>query len=126
MSRLLIVGAAALAACAPPKDPFAAISAEWLVGGWVPPGEHCEGDAGVIYEPDGTWTSYGSAGTWRIEGSKLMTRVTEEWEDEQPPVRLEKPKTYVQTIEVIGPDGYRSTAQDRSVIELTRCRDAPP
>lgn len=125
MSRLLIVGAASLAACAPQKDLVPAISAAWLTGGWVPRGELCESDAGIVYEPDGTWTAYGSAGTWRILPSKLISEVAEEWEEEQAPVRLEKPRTYVRTIEVIGPDSYRFTGDDGSVTEMRRCHDTP-
>jgi hypothetical protein len=124
MTRLPIAAAASLSACAPLDNPAAAISAASLVGGWVPRGELCEGDAGIIYEADGRWTPYGSAGTWRIVRSTLISNVTEEWEDEQPPVRLEKPRTYVRTIEVIGPDSYRSTGGNGSVTEMTRCHDA--
>ena len=99
-------------------------SKDWLIGGWIPQGESCESDAGVRYDADGTWTAYEGAGTWRLNGFKLLTVVTEKWTDgEEVPVKAAE--HHVERIEAVGPDSYRSHRIDGTVVTLQRCPNWP-
>ena len=95
-------------------------STAWLVGGWVPEGESCESDAGVRYDADGTWASYEAAGTWRLQGSSLVSVITRAW-TEGAEVPMLRPERHVERIEVLGPDKYRSRYEDGNVTTLVRC-----
>jgi hypothetical protein len=113
-----------LGACAqlPLSNPATTVvlSPSWLIGGWVPQGESCESDAGVRYDADGTWIAYEAAGIWRLEGSSIVSVVTEKWADglELP---VPAPERHVERIETLGPDTYRSSRADGTVVTLRRC-----
>jgi hypothetical protein len=116
---------AVVAACAstpvsfpPPSGP---LSASWLAGGWVPEGESCASEAGIVYRSDGKWFAEGVAGSWRIEGSRIVTWLTERWEDGRIAERLAEPERSVQLIQVTGPDSYISRPDDGSVYRMSRC-----
>lgn len=117
---------ALLGACAeaprPDQSAPARVTADWLIGHWAPDGQSCESDAGVRYDRDGTWVAYETAGTWRIEGSSLVSTVTHEWPGDAE-VRLPAPERHVAQIEVLGPDTYRSRWADGTVMTLDRCPD---
>ena len=114
----------ALGACAqlprPDQATRADVSRSWLIGGWVPQGEGCESDAGVRYYANGTWIAYEVAGTWRLEGSRLVSVVTEKWMGGEE-VPLSAPERHVERIKVLGPDIYQSRWADGTVMTLQRC-----
>ena len=94
----------------------------WLIGNWVGESENCESDAGVRYNADGSWSAYGSAGTWKLDGSRLVIRTTSRWEiggETDLPGR----SVHVQQVEVLGPDLFRSRWQDGTQMTLRRCPD---
>jgi hypothetical protein len=111
----------ALGACGQlPRPDRADVSRSWLIGGWVPQGENCESDAGVRYDANGTWIAYEAAGTWRLQGSSLVSVVTEKWMDGAE-VPLSAPERHVIRIELLGPDIYQSRWADGTVVRLRRC-----
>ncbi len=111
-----------LGACAQLPRPLAPseVSRSWLIGGWVPEGESCESDAGVRYDADGRWVAYEAAGTWHLEGSSLVTIVTEKWTDGAE-VGVPAPERHVEQLEASGVDWYRSRWADGSMVTLRRC-----
>jgi hypothetical protein len=71
---------------APPAD---AAHPSWMVGtwGWQNAGEKgndCRSDHATTYFRDGTFEFIGQAGTWRIEGSRLIETVTDPGEAGDP------------------------------------------
>lgn len=111
-----------LGACAQLPRPSLSsdVSRSWLVGGWVPEGESCESDAGVRYDAGGTWVAYEAAGFWHLEGSNLVTIVTERWMDGAD-VEVSAPERHVEELEPLGADRYRSRWADGTVVTLGRC-----
>jgi hypothetical protein len=101
-----------------------ALNEVWLVGGWVLQGESCESDAGVIYKGDGSWTAYGTSGTWRIEDRKLVTRITAEGADNSEVTELETPDRIVEDVEIVGPNEFVSRRRGGSMRRLVRCPQA--
>lgn len=97
------------------------MSVTWLAGGWVPEGERCASEAGIVYRSDGLWFADGVAGNWRIEAGRIVTWLTERWEDGRVAERLTEPERSVQRIQVTVPDSYVSRADDGSVYRMSRC-----
>ena len=123
MRKGALAGLVLLAACAPLPSGQAGsnpVSRTWLIGGWVPQGESCESDAGVRYNADGTWVAYESAGTWSLDGSSLLSVVTQRSADGEE-VPLQPSELHIERIEALGPDAYRSRWADGTVMTLQRC-----
>jgi hypothetical protein len=96
-------------------------SPDWLVGYWIPEGESCESDAGVIYEPNGTWSAYGASGRWTLSNGAIISDVTERLEDGDEVKKLSTPQKHIEKIEALGPDKYVSRWEDGTVVRLSRC-----
>jgi hypothetical protein len=109
-------------ACAqtPANNQGAALSERWLVGGWVPEGENCASDAGIVYNVDRTWAAEGTIGTWSIDGGRIVTLITQQ-DDGETGMRPVAPTRNVQRIEVTGADGFVSRMDDGSVLRWVRC-----
>lgn len=121
LAILVLMGACAQLPRTAAGAPFMP-SARWMIGGWVPEGQSCESDAGVIYRQNGTWAAYGVSGTWRINGSTVVFLVTED--DEDPKVSVGKPVRHSEQIKVLGPDRYQTRGDDGKVLTLRRCPQA--
>lgn len=118
---------AALGACATPGPrgvtgrPPPTINREWLLGGWVLQGQNCDSDAGVLYRSDGTWASYGAAGTWRLDRNRLALSIAGSRHAKPRP-----PETYVEEIEVQGADRFVAHRQGIPDRRFVRCRAGRP
>jgi hypothetical protein len=112
---------AALGACAGPGAlrNSATPTAQWLVGGWVLQGDSCSSDAGVIYRPDGSWSSYETAGRWQLQGSKLVTTITADGGQE--PTGTAVPRQIVEKIDVVGPNTFVASPGSGAKKILVRC-----
>ncbi len=113
----LIVGACAQT---PANNQSAALSEPWLVGSWVPEGENCASDAGIVYNADRTWVAEGTIGRWRIEGGSIVTIVTQ-LDDGETRTQPVAPERSVERIEVTGANGFVSRTDDGSVVRWIRC-----
>lgn len=111
-------------ACAqtPEGKSAATLSDHWLIGSWVPEGENCASDAGIIYQADRTWAAEGTIGSWRIDGDRIVTVVTQ-YDDGETRTRPVAPERNVQRVEVTGADGFVSRMDDGSVLGWVRCPD---
>ena len=97
-------------------------SRDWLIGGWVPAGAHCESDAGISFRADGSWIAYQEAGTWTLAGNLLSTATTRRWESgEGKEEKLAVPERHSQRITAEGNDAYRSHQPGGEVLEMRRC-----
>jgi len=121
----LILAAAACTPSPPASVRPAALSPAWLAGGWVPQGENCASEAGIIYRSDGRWFADGAAGTWRIAGDRIVSSLTERWEDGVAVERIASPASTTERIQVTGPDSYVSRHQDGAVFRMGRCPSSP-
>lgn len=117
---LLALIAATACVQAPEENRSAALSGGWLAGGWVPEGENCASDAGIIYNADRSWAAEGTIGTWAIEGDRVVTVVTR-FDDGENVTRPVTPERVVQRIEVTGQDGFVARMEDGSVVRWVRC-----
>ena len=123
IALLLILPAAACAQGAE-SNQAATLSESWLVGSWVPVGESCESDAGMVYNADRTWHAEGTIGTWRIERDRIVTVVTQQ-EDDAAVMQNIAPGREEQRIEAVRPDGFVSHMGDGSVLRWVRCPRVP-
>ena len=121
----MLIGAlamlAAAAAAQPPASPRAtSISEAWLVGGWVPEGENCASDAGMILNADRSWASEGTIGTWRVVRNRLVMTATFN-DDGNPRERIVPPRRYAQRIESAEQDAFVARHEDGTVLRWVRC-----
>lgn len=96
------------------------LSETWLVGGWVPEGESCESDAGMILNADRTWASEGVVGTWRIARDRIIMTATER-DDGGPRERIVPPERHVQRVETVEQHAFVARHDDGTVIRWVRC-----
>ena len=117
----LIIGLAA-AACVQAAEPDrgVALTEGWLVGSWVPEGEHCASDAGIVFERDRTWMAEGTIGTWHIERERIVT-VARERDDGGPPEPITPPERSVLQVQTMAQDAFVSRLEDGTVIRWIRC-----
>ena len=99
----------------------AALSEQWLVGGWVPEGESCESDAGLVFDADRSWAAEGMTGTWSIEGRTIVTVATQR-DDGETGMRNVAAERSVQQVQAVSRDGFVSRLEDGRVIRWGRCR----
>lgn len=109
-------------ACAqtPESNRATALSERWLAGGWVPEGENCASDAGIVYNADRTWAAEGTIGSWSLDGDRIVTLVTQ-YDDGENRTQPAAPERNVQQIEVTGPNGFLARMEDGSVLRWMRC-----
>lgn len=96
-------------------------TATWLIGGWVLEGDSCDSDAGLFYRPDGSWVALGTAGTWRLDGSRIVTKVTFQEDGPDEAAQSVGSARRIEVITVTGPDSYVSKGPDGSTKRLLRC-----
>ena len=124
MRRAFILIALSLAAggCGGPRalgtasDPGPA----WLVGEWVA-GSACESDAGVRFTADGRYHVLDSSGTWRLDGDRLTTKVTEVHDETGGESSVGD--THSRTIRKISDDMFQYVEPDGGGEQLKRCPD---
>ena len=124
-NKIVVAHLILLGACThvplPQGPPSPVVSRSWLVGAWVEETQNCESDAGINYRADGTWSAYETNGTWRLEGSTLVSVVTERsWGGAETPVRVAEPSAH--RIQIVGPNAYKALWERGSAIYL-RCPD---
>ena len=101
----------------------AALSEQWLVGGWVPEGESCESDAGMVFDADRSWAAEGTTGTWSIEGRTIVTVATQR-DDGESGMRNIAAERSVQQVQEVSQNGFVSRLEDGTVIRWGRCPGA--
>ena len=128
---LLAVGSQSLAA--PPsqawgkRPPLASAAArpseytQKLIGSWAPEGEPCDGDAGIIYNADGTWIASGSSGTWTVRGSLLVMLTRLRGEPGEAMRRFNPPERDNNTIVSISQKSMTQRFSDGSVMSFLKC-----
>ncbi|MGQ0558395.1 MAG: hypothetical protein ACT4OE_02240 [Sphingosinicella sp.] len=77
VAGLAISSGLAVLACQAEFDADAELR-RWLAGGWAEVSTNCETDTGEHFNADGRYGGYGRQGYWRIEGGRLIVRVTHE------------------------------------------------
>lgn len=100
----------------------AAFRASQLIGAWVARGEHCDGDVGIIYEPNGEWGTGSEGGTWSLSGRTLVMNTLEE-NDAGRTVKLRPPRRDVSTIVTINDREIHQRLDDGSALVLVKCVD---
>ncbi len=93
-----------------------------LVGGWAPPGEACDSRGGVVYDKEGVWAGYDVSGSWKLEGDRLTTWVTERGGFDQPGRKVSGEKPSTATIVSLSPTDLTLRLADGSTQTLKRCR----
>ncbi len=123
---IVMVALLAVAACAPSQasQREAALSQRWLIGAWVPEGENCASDAGMVLGADRSWASEGTIGTWRIERDRIVLTATER-HDGGPPERIVPPERHVQQVESVERDAFVARQEDGTVFRWIRCPEQP-
>ena len=111
-------GAAATAARAPAQG------ASWIVGSWVNRGDSCQGDTGLIFERDGSYTAGGSEnGRWTLAGNRLSFTALETFVmGEEGTTRIRNPRPVFHQILSRGTNAYASRGPDGTVWNMVRCR----
>lgn len=111
-----------VAACAPGAgiESAATLSESWLVGSWVPVGENCASDAGMVYDADRTWHAEGTTGTWSIEADRIVTVATQQ-DDGVTGMRTIAPERSEQRVEAVRPNRFVSHMGDGTVLRWVRC-----
>ena len=95
---------------------------QWLVGTWRVSRDTCEGDNGVTFAQNLTWTAYGAQGTWRLVGNRLETITLRQGSDNDSMVLLRKPIRHLEIIQVDGGNAFTSRWDDGTIRHLERCR----
>ena len=93
----------------------------WLVGYWVPAGEHCDSDAGVGFSADGTWSVFEEEGSWHLDGDRLVSLTTRRGEPGAPEEYVAPIERNEARIEISGANRYISHRANGEVVELRRC-----
>lgn len=110
----------------PPEapDPLGIVSRQWLIGGWIPSGQNCASDGGVIYNSDGTYMSLGQVGTWKLEGTTLVTLENEHMNDDGEWEKLAHPVRSTERFTIAKQDEYRTVDDKGGRYHNLRCKDA--
>jgi len=66
----------------------------------------------VNYEPKGRWNAYGVAGTWQLQGNRLLTTMTEQEDDDGELAKLAEPVRRTEVLRVVSPSEFVSTGED--------------
>jgi hypothetical protein len=98
------------------------LSDRWLIGGWVPEGESCESDAGMVFDADHSWASEGTSGTWSIEGRTIVTVATQRDDGESGMQNIAAERS-VQQVQEVSREGFVSRLEDGTVIRWGRCSE---
>jgi hypothetical protein len=93
----------------------------WLVGFWVPAGEHCDSDAGVRFGADGTWSVFDEEGSWHLDGNRLISLTTRRGEPGAAEEKVTPIERNEARVEILGADRYISHRANGEVMELRRC-----
>lgn len=96
-------------------------SDDWLVGGWMPLEESCNGGGGYFFEATGLWKTEDQEGTWTLDGSILTINVTgsvdeslEEWKPSK--------DVYTHNITELGKNSFSTSASGKiPAIKWKRC-----
>jgi|tagenome__1003787_1003787.scaffolds.fasta_scaffold20989091_9 hypothetical protein len=72
MRKLQILSALSLGVITMPAS---ARPSRLLLGGWVQAGDDCDGDNGVTYAANRTWSAYDVSGRWTLRGNKLFITI---------------------------------------------------
>lgn len=121
MLCVVVLGACAEPGLRPSVAGAPKLTGKWLIGGWVLEGDSCESDAGLFYRPDGTWIALGTAGTWRLEGNRIVTNVTFQEDGPDEAVQSGGSSRRVEAITVTGPNSFIAKGSDGSTNRLLRC-----
>lgn len=108
----------------PTADPLAIVSKQWLIGGWIPAGQDCASDGGVIYNSDGTYSSWGQIGTWKLQGKTIVSIETEHMGDDGEWQKLPHPVRSTERFLMAKKDEYRTVDGDGERYHNRRCKDA--
>lgn len=96
-------------------------AADWLVGAWAPEARMCASDGGVVFNKDGTYYASGINGTWRIEGSNLVSLLTQRGESGEEPKTLRPPERNIERFTLVRQNAYHTVADDGSKYSNVRC-----
>jgi hypothetical protein len=99
-----------------------AIRPNLLIGAWVLKGDPCEGDSGVIYKRNGTWTTYDLSGSWKLSGDRLTRYASARGGPDEPSRRVILPERDVSTILSLSSERLIERWSDKSLHTFTRCR----
>jgi hypothetical protein len=91
-----------------------------IIGAWVPKGDSCESDVGILFDRQGSWSTLDESGTWELNGDKLTIVTAERRGDGEEMITLRPGERSVGTIR-------RPTQKEMvqhfpdQVIDLVRC-----
>jgi hypothetical protein len=114
----LLLATAALAGCGQTSPGVVSP----LVGEWAPPGSSCESAGGVAYDKTGEWAGYDVVGTWKLNGNRLTTRVTERGGYDQPARKVSGEKPSTATVVSLSQSDLVLRLPDGSTQRLQRCK----
>lgn len=108
---------------ASPPPATNARSETWIVGAWAESRAACQGDTGLIFDRNGTYTAAGSEnGRWTLSGNSLSFTALETFEmGEEGVTPVRNPQPFHHRIVAHSANAYSSRAPDGSVMTMVRC-----
>lgn len=101
---------AAAPAQAPAEQPLS-LSADYLVGSWIPTDadNRCGTTSAMEYRADGTWASFGRGGRYDVTGDRITLR------------RPNGEPSNVHVVAIVGRNQYRVQVVGGPAFEMRRC-----
>jgi hypothetical protein len=96
----------------------------WIVGAWVSRGESCQGDSGLIFASNGTYSAAGSEnGRWSLSGATLAFTALETFEmGEAGTTAVPNPHAVRSQIIAASREAFKMRGANGVVWDMVRCR----